>query len=139
MNILNCCGEALDLTRPKVMGILNVTPDSFYDGGKFYFIDDAIRRVEKMIKQEVDIIDIGAASSRPGSDDIGPGEEIRRLKDLLPEISKSYPDQMLSIDTYHRKVAEFAYENGVKILNDISAFSIDSSIIDFLRDSGMVR
>ncbi|MBR0324330.1 MAG: dihydropteroate synthase, partial [Bacteroidales bacterium] len=104
--------------RPLVMGILNLTPDSFYDGGSHHNIDDVLKHCEKMLTEGADIIDIGAFSSRPGSEIISVEEENSRLLPYLIEIKKRFPDTIISIDTFRKDVAKNAIENGADIIND---------------------
>ncbi len=119
---LNCNGRIISLDVPKIMGILNVTPDSFYDGGRYTTEYQILIHVEQMLSEGADFIDIGAYSSRPGATHITPEEEISRLKDPLTYIRNKFPDSVLSVDTFHAQVARFAVENfGVDMINDISA------------------
>lgn len=112
------------------MGILNITPDSFYDGGQFLNPDDAVNHALHMASQGADIIDIGAASSRPGAPISNPEEELSRLRQVVPGIRQALPDMILSVDTYHSTVArEMVADNEVDIINDISAGDIDSEMI----------
>jgi len=106
------------------MGILNVTPDSFSDGGQFATIGDALRRVEQMISEGADIIDVGGESSRPGSTQISSDEEIRRVAPVVEAVAKR-SDLPISVDTYRSAVAKAAIEAGAEIINDISAFRFD--------------
>ena len=124
---INCKGNLIDLSKPKVMGILNVTPDSFFDGGKYNSTDLAVIRTEQMLKEGADFIDIGAYSSRPGTKDITEDEEVKRLF-MLQEIAKRFPEALISIDTFRSKVARFAVENGACIVNDISAGNFDAAM-----------
>lgn len=111
-----------DLSKPIIMGILNVTPDSFYDGGKYSEDDLILKRVTEMIEDGVDIIDVGAVSTRPGAKDPGEDEEIRRLEKALKIIRKHYPEVYLSVDTYRSSIAEFVVkEFNVNVINDITA------------------
>ncbi len=123
---LNCGGKLLNLSTPKVMGILNLTSDSFYDGGKYENPENALNRVHQMISEGVDIIDIGAASSRPGAGLSSPQDEINKLSPVLEQIRFAFPDLILSLDTYHAQVAkEMVEKYSVDIINDISAGDID--------------
>jgi dihydropteroate synthase len=122
---LNVNGRLLDLSVPKVMGILNLTPDSFFDGGRHDTTDAATRRTEQMLKEGADLIDIGAYSSRPNAADISREEEIRRLLPTLRQIRKEFPETILSIDTFRAEVARVAVAEGVHIINDISAGQLD--------------
>ncbi len=115
--------------RTYIMGILNLTPDSFYDGGRYFKIDSAIRRAEEIVEEGADFIDIGAESTRPGSSPISPKEEIERLKPILPLIRKRVKIP-ISCDTYKSEVARFALDEGVEIINDISGLSFDSKMAE---------
>jgi len=112
------------------MGIVNITPDSFYDGNKYADISDLLRDTEEKIKQGAAIIDLGAASSRPGSSAISEDEEWKRLELPLKEIRKTFPHVFISIDTYRSKIAERAAELGADIINDISGGKMDASMFD---------
>lgn len=121
--------------RPLVMGILNLTPDSFYDGGSHHNIDEVLRHCEKMLTDEADIIDIGAFSSRPGSEIISVEEENRRLLPSLIEIRKRFPEAVISIDTFRKDVAKNALENGADIINDISGGIFDDQMLPFIGET----
>ena len=110
--------------RTYIMGILNLTPDSFYDGGKFVNPEAAIKHAEKMVEDGADIIDIGSESSRPGSNPISSEEEINRLKPVLPILCKGL-NIPISVDTYKSTVAKWALDNGAAMINDISGFRFD--------------
>lgn len=130
---LNCRGKLLNLSTPKVMGILNVTPDSYHDGGRFMEPQDALERTTEMINEGADIIDIGAVSSRPGAEIIDPWIELDRLKPVISLIRDTYPDQILSIDTYNSIVAREMVESyGVDIINDISAGEMDPEMVSVI-------
>ena len=119
---LNCNGVLLDLTIPKVMGILNYTPDSFYDGGRYADEASLVARIETLAGEGADIIDVGCYSSRPGAEDIPSGVEKERLKFALDVTRKVCPDAILSVDTFRPEIAEYAVcEYGVAIINDITA------------------
>jgi len=135
MKAINVNGRLLDFDSPKVMGILNLTPDSFFDGNKYTSTEKAIDQVKKMKEAGVDILDIGAASSRPGASKIGPEEEIKRIQEVLREVKQAFPDLVISIDTFHRKVAEYAINSGAHIINDISAWEIDEGMLDFVAEA----
>ena len=125
---LNCRGKLLDVSNPVVMGILNVTPDSFYDGGKFNNESNIIKQVEKMLTEGAAIIDIGAVSTRPGAQDVSEEEEMQRLIPVVKFIHQQFPSAVLSIDTYRSRIAEMAIENGAAIINDISAGEFDKNM-----------
>lgn len=127
---INCKGSLLDLSTPKVMGVLNITPDSFYDGGNYNTKHLAIKRVEKMIGEGADIIDIGGYSSRPGADDISYKKEWERLEPVLEIIRENYPDVIISVDTFRSEIAGEAYNKfNIDIINDISGGELDSNML----------
>ena len=125
---LNCNGTLLDLSRPQVMGILNVTPDSFFDGNLYKTKEASLRQVEKMLTDGAAIIDIGAASSRPGAATVSVDEELRRLLPIIEAILQRFPEVILSCDTYHSSVAKATIEHGIKIINDISGGQFDDNL-----------
>lgn len=125
---LNCRGRLLQLDRPLVMGILNLTPDSFFDGGKFNSADTALNRAEQLLNDGADILDLGAYSSRPGADDISEEEELKRLMPTLEAIVSRFPDALISIDTFRSGVAAKAMEVGAHIINDISGGNLDADL-----------
>jgi dihydropteroate synthase len=119
----------LDLSSPRVMGILNLTPDSFHDGGQYGDIDTILRHTESMLSEGADIIDIGGMSSRPGSHIISVAEELARTLVPIRAIHERFPDTVLSIDTVHARVAEEAVAHGVSMVNDISAGTLDKDML----------
>ncbi|MFD0932990.1 dihydropteroate synthase [Psychroflexus salinarum] len=131
---INCKGQLLDLSLPKVMGVLNLTPDSFYDGGKFKNEKEALLQVEKNIQDGMDILDIGAYSSRPGADDISENEELQRLSSVLKQVKTEFPNLIISIDTFRSKVAKESLDQGAHIINDISAGNLDNKMLDLIAE-----
>ncbi len=131
---LNCNGKIINFNTQKIMGILNISDDSFYDGGRYNSLDKAVSRVSEMINQGVDIIDVGAVSSKPGSKIIEGEDELKLTSEYIIEFSKNFNDVLFSIDTYNSKVAEFALNNGFAIINDISSGKYDSRIIDVVKE-----
>lgn len=125
---INCKGKLLDLSSPKVMGILNLTPDSFFDGGKHHNQDNILKTVEQMLEDGLDILDIGGQSTKPGSEVISADEELQRVEPFLEVVIKNFPDLVISIDTFYSKVAQHAVEMGAAIINDISAGRIDEDL-----------
>ncbi len=119
----------MGLSTPRVMGILNATPDSFHDGGRYEDIAAMLQRAEQMVSEGADIIDIGGMSSKPGSQIISVEEELHRVLAPIKAIKKQLPDTILSIDTIHAAVAEEAVKHGACIVNDISAGAIDKNMI----------
>lgn len=118
---LNCKGRLISLDIPKIMGILNVTPDSFYDGGKYRNPKEILSQVGKMQSEGATFIDVGAYSSRPGADFVTLEEEFKRILPIIDLILKEFPDILLSVDTFRAKVAELCISHGAAIINDISA------------------
>ena len=129
MFTLNCKGRLLTIDQPIVMGIINTTPDSFYEDSRKSSTDAALRQAEKMIHEGASILDIGAQSTRPGSSAVGAEEEINRLSLVLPEIHRRFPDTLLSVDTYYSSVAIAAANMGASIINDISGGQFDTAMI----------
>lgn len=125
---INCKGNLIDLSSPKVMGIINLTPDSFYDGGKLRDPAVVIRHTEKMLEEGATFIDVGAYSSRPGAEDISPEEELRRIEPVIASLVGEFPDILLSIDTFRSSVARNCLESGAAIINDISAGNLDDQM-----------
>jgi dihydropteroate synthase len=115
------------------MGILNLTQNSFYDGGTLHGIDDILSRIETMLEEGATIIDIGAMSSRPFSEALSISEELKPLETYLPKIMARFSETYFSIDTYRSTIAQFALENGVCMLNDISAYRLDKELISVLK------
>ncbi|MEE9438075.1 MAG: dihydropteroate synthase [Saprospiraceae bacterium] len=128
MDLVNCKGRLLDLTNPIVMGILNITPDSFFDGGQHTEIEAAKTRAALMISEGATIIDVGGMSSRPNAEIIDVKEELIRVIPIIKAISSVFPDIFISIDTVHSKVAKAAINAGASIVNDISGGNIDKDI-----------
>lgn len=119
----------MDLAIPKVMGILNVTPDSFYDGGKFRDEQSIVEQVEKMLAEGADFIDVGGYSSRPGADEISEDEELARVIPVVKVLLKEFPSIILSVDTFRAAVAKAAIDCGAALVNDISAGELDKAMI----------
>ena len=124
----------LDLSTPAIMGILNVTPDSFFDGGKFEGVDAALAQTETMLEEGADIIDIGGMSSRPGASIISADDEMSRVLPVIDAIHKRFADVILSIDTIYSQTAAAAIDAGAGIINDISAAALDANIIQVAID-----
>lgn len=127
---INTKGKLLTFEKPLVMGILNVTPDSFFDGGQHNTIENAIERASLMMEEGVDIIDIGAYSSRPGAALISSQEEIDRAIPIIEILAQLYPNKPLSIDTFRADVATAAIHAGAHIINDVSGGSLDDNMFE---------
>lgn len=117
---INCLGTLIDLSTPKVMGILNQTPDSFYDGGRYSDLAAMLRQVEQMLDQGASFIDVGGYSSRPGAAEVSQQEEISRVVPTIEAISKTFPQALISVDTFRSDVAQKAIDAGAALINDIS-------------------
>ena len=126
-------GRKFVFDTPYIMGILNVTDDSFSDGGKYYSTENAVKHALEMIDDGADFIDIGGESTRPGAETISADEEIKRIIPVIENILKGKPDTIISADTTKSSVAEAALQNGAKIINDISAFNFDPKIVDIVE------
>lgn len=122
------------MSRPKVMGILNVTPDSFYDGGKNNEAQNALSQVEMMLGQGADFIDIGGVSTRPGSVEVSENEELSRVIPIVELILKEFPEVLISVDTYRSKVAKESVQSGAAIINDISAGNLDKNLLQTVAE-----
>lgn len=126
----------LDLSRPRLMSILNLTPDSFSDGGNFTGVDAALARVDGMLEQGADIIDVGGESTRPQSQRVTAAEQIRRICEPIAAIAKRHPDVLISVDTTLAEVAAAAFDAGAGMLNDISALRDDPALTGWLVKNG---
>jgi dihydropteroate synthase len=113
----------------KIMAVINTTPDSFFDGGRYNSTDSALKRAETALSEGADILDIGGASSRPGAQDVPPEEEIRRVVPVIEAVRMNFPDAVVSVDTWRAAVAREAVQAGARILNDISAGSMDDELL----------
>lgn len=131
---INCNGQLIDLTIPKVMGILNVTPDSFYDGGNFQNQNKILHHVEKMLNDGATFIDIGAYSSRPDAEHISESEESQRLLPVIKLLVKTFPNILISVDTFRSNIARQSIDHGACIINDISAGSLDDAMMTTVAD-----
>lgn len=134
MYSLNCRGKLLELTEPAVMGILNLTPDSFYDGGRYPDADAMLRQAEKMLHEGAAILDIGGASTRPGAQEVDENEELARVIPAIEAILQRFPEAILSIDTWRSKVAREALHAGARMVNDISAGAFDAGLFQTVAD-----
>lgn len=129
---INCKGQLIDVSTPKVMGILNVTPNSFFDGGKYKNENEILSQVEKMLDDGATFIDIGAYSSKPSAEFVSEQEEISRIIPAIDLILKHFPETILSIDTFRSEVAKASIENGAAIINDIAAGNLDDKMFEVI-------
>lgn len=134
---INCRGRLIDLKIPKVMGILNFTPDSFYDGGKYKSELAVLKQVEKMLVEGATFIDLGAYSSRPGADDISEAEELKRIVPITKAILQSFPNVILSIDSFRSNVIKACVDCGAALANDISGGQLDPQMMSTVADLGI--
>ena len=125
---INCKGTLVDLSSPKVMGILNITPDSFFDGGNYKNNSDILSQVEKMLTEGASFIDVGAYSSRPGAIHISEEEELKRIVPVIKLLLKNFPEIIISVDTFRSKVAKETINSGAAIINDISGGKMDNNM-----------
>jgi dihydropteroate synthase len=127
---INCKGQLIDLNTPKVMGILNVTPNSFFDGGKYVNESGILNHVGKMLAEGADFIDIGAYSSKPNAAFVSEAGELERIVPVVELILKNFPETFISIDTFRSEVAHTCIGKGAAIINDISAGNLDSDMLE---------
>ncbi|MHC9089743.1 dihydropteroate synthase [Tenacibaculum sp. IMCC1] len=127
---INCKGTLVDLTKPKVMGILNVTPDSFFDGGKYKNERDILVQAEKMLSEGATFIDVGAYSSRPGAKHISEEEELQRMLPVVELLVKNFPEIIISVDSFRSRVVEESINAGAGIINDISGGKMDVKMLE---------
>ena len=132
---INCRGKLIDLSTPKIMGILNLTPDSFSDGGKFNDEKSALLQAEKMIKEGADFIDIGAQSTRPNADFFSARQEILRIGNVISLIKKEFPETLISLDTFYADVVKFGFEEGIDVVNDISGGDFDENLLKTVAET----
>ena len=125
---INCNGKLIDLSQPKIMGILNVTPDSFFDGGNYKDEKSIILQTEKMLSEGATFVDIGAYSSRPGAEAVSEVEEIARILPIVELLISKFPEILVSIDTFRSKVAAKCLKAGASVINDISAGKLDKDM-----------
>jgi dihydropteroate synthase len=127
---INCKGQLIDFTSPKVMGILNVTPNSFFDGGKYKNESEMLSQVGKMLADGAAFIDVGAYSSKPSAEFVSEEEELQRIVPIINLILEYYPETLISVDTFRSEVAKVCIENGAAIINDISAGNLDEKMLE---------
>lgn len=132
---INCNGQLVDFTIPKIMGILNLTPDSFSDGGKFNNEKCALQHAEKLLKDGASIIDIGPQSTRPNAEFLSSEEEIRRLGKIISSIKKEFPEVLISLDTFYAETVKFGFNEGIDIVNDISGGQFDDKMFDAVAET----
>lgn len=131
---INCKGNLIDLSTPKVMGILNITPNSFYDGGKFQEDTIILKQVEKLLNEGATFIDIGAYSSKANAEFVSEEEELQRILPVVQQITNQFPEAIISIDTFRAEVAKQCVLNGAALINDISAGHLDEKMLTTIAE-----
>ena len=131
---INCNGRLIDLNEPKIMGILNTTPNSFYDGGSNQSMNLILEKVEKHLSEGADMIDVGGYSTKPGAENISEQEEIDRTAPIIEKIIEEYPELIISIDTFRGNVAREAVKVGASIINDVSGWELDENMFDAIKE-----
>ncbi|WP_262151855.1 dihydropteroate synthase [Chryseobacterium foetidum] len=134
---INCNGRLVDFSSPKIMGILNLTPDSFSDGGKFNNEISALRHAEKLLKDGAEIIDIGPQSTRPNAEFLSSDEEIKRLGKIISSIKKEFSEALISLDTFYSETVKFGFDKGIDLVNDISGGQFDSEMFKTVAETGL--
>ena len=134
---INCRGKLIDLTFPKIMAILNLTPDSFSDGGKFNEEKAALKQAEKMVKEGAEIIDIGPQSTRPNAQFLSAPEEISRIGNMISLIKKEFLETLISLDTFYAETVKFGFNEGLDIINDISGGMFDEKMFETAGETGL--
>ena len=132
MQTLNCRGNLIDLSVPKVMGIINVTPDSFYDGGKTFSEKEILKQAERMLSEGATFLDVGGYSTRPGAEEISETEEIRRAVEAVESMLKRFPEALISVDTFRNEIAKKAVEAGAAMVNDVSGGTLDAEMYNIV-------
>jgi len=132
LKTINCKGNLIDLSTPKVMGVMNLTPDSFYDGGKLTSKKEILLQANKMLKEGATFLDLGAYSSRPGAQFVSEKEEIHRLLPVIKILLDEFPEILLSIDTFRSNVANESIYAGASLINDISAGTLDDHMFKII-------
>lgn len=134
---INCNGRLVQLDTPKIMGILNLTPDSFSDGGKFNDEKLALEHAEKLLKEGAEILDIGPQSTRPNAEFLSSKEEIKRIGNIISKVKKEFPEALISLDTFYAETVRFGFNEGIDMINDISGGQYDEKMFDTAAETGL--
>jgi len=137
MFTLNCKGKLVTLERPLVMAIVNATPDSFYESSRVKKVDNALRLVERLVREGADIVDIGGQSTRPGAETVAEEEELNRVLNIIEAVKKEFPGVIISIDTYYARVAHEAVMAGASMVNDVSGGTADEHMLEIVAPLGV--
>ncbi|VEH19775.1 Dihydropteroate synthase [Chryseobacterium nakagawai] len=132
---INCNGRLVQLDRPKIMGILNLTPDSFSDGGKFNDEKLALEHAEKLLKDGAEIIDIGPQSTRPNAEFLSSEQEVQRIGNMISNIKKEFPEVLISLDTFYAETVRFGFNEGIDMINDISGGQYDEKMFETVAET----
>ena len=132
---INCNGRLIDLSSPQLMGILNLTPDSFSDGGKFNNEKSALQQAEKLLKDGASMIDIGPQSTRPNAEFLSSQDEIKRIGNVISLVKKEFPEALISLDTFYGETVKFGFNEGIDIVNDISGGQFDEKMLDAVAET----
>lgn len=134
---INCNGRLIQLDTPMIMGILNLTPDSFSDGGKFNDEKLALKHAEQLLKDGAEIIDVGPQSTRPNAEFLSSKEEISRIGKIISQIKKEFPESLISLDTFYAETVKFGFDEGIDMINDISGGQYDEKMFDVAAETGL--
>lgn len=132
---INCNGRLIDLSSPQLMGILNLTPDSFSDGGKFNNEKSALQQAEKLLNDGASMIDIGPQSTRPNAEFLSSQDEIKRIGNVISLVKKEFPEALISLDTFYAETVKFGFNEGIDIVNDISGGQFDEKMLDTVAET----
>ena len=132
---INCNGRLVQLDTPKIMGILNLTPDSFSDGGRFNTEKSALEQAGKLLSEGAEIIDIGPQSTRPNAEFLSSQEEIKRIGNIISQIKKEFPEALVSLDTFYAETVKFGFSEGIDMINDISGGQYDEKMFDTVAET----
>lgn len=132
---INCNGRLVDLSSPKIMGILNLTPDSFSDGGNYNDEFSALKHTEKLLNDGAEILDLGPQSTRPNAEYLTANEEIKRLRNIISAIKKEFPESLISLDTFYAETVKFGFNEGIDLVNDISGGQFDSEMFETVAET----
>lgn len=134
-NSINCNGRLVDLSSPKIMGILNLTPDSFSDGGNYNDEFSALKHAEKLLNDGAEILDLGPQSTRPNAEYLTANEEIKRLGNIISTIKKEFPESLISLDTFYAETVKFGFNEGIDLVNDISGGQFDAEMLKTVAET----
>ncbi|MCS7019028.1 MAG: dihydropteroate synthase [Cytophagales bacterium] len=135
--MLKINGKLLSLEKPRIMGILNITPDSFYSGSRFSAVDEALRQAEQMLSEGADLLDVGGYSTRPGAAEVAEADEIGRVRPVVAALARHFPQAIISVDTFRASVARIAIQEGAHMINDVSGGQADATMFSTVGELGV--